>query len=311
MIKTKSRNRLLIILTLLISTLLVSFSLPGFANGNEPYAEVNGGEVTNGATFAGALGGSDYATYTQDPETGVYTVTLSGNVAPKYMIEIKSGSYILNGTGTISRAVGSTGTLIQMDSGVSLTLGGSVTIDGGADWGGSTPAAGAENTGIEATDSLIRNNGALTLTGNAVIENQASPMSSLTMSTVVGTGTFDINGGTIRNCSGRWAVTSPDTEEPITISGGTICGNLGSEGILASGDNQTLTISGGTVSGNTVTGNEPRCGVVREAYRIIITGGTFSDNNGCAVCYSNNTSEVAVSGGTFSGTRAMHNPWDT
>ena len=87
----------------------------------------------------------------------------------------KSGNYILTGDKTITRADGHTGTAIYVSNGASLTIGGNVAIDGGANWvldgEPSTPAAGADNTGTISTASLIDNNGTVSLKENAVIRN--------------------------------------------------------------------------------------------------------------------------------------------
>ena len=138
------------------------------------YAETDtvrstGGEVIDGASFVGALGGDEYASYSE--ADGIYTVTLNGNTELTDYIIIRSGNFILQGSGTITRAEGYTGTLIKTDSVASLTLGGDVIVDGGAVWKKdgqpSLPSEDAENTGITGTGALIYSNGTLTLTENA------------------------------------------------------------------------------------------------------------------------------------------------
>ncbi|MBQ6663467.1 MAG: hypothetical protein IJM69_08015, partial [Firmicutes bacterium] len=172
-------------------------------SGSPAYAiEANGGEVTDGASFVGALGGQ--ASFTTDGD--LCTVTLQGDAELPDVILISAGNYVLEGSGTISRAPGYTKTVFQINDGSSLTIGGNVIVDGGAIWtkdgAYASPADGGANSGIVATASMIQNSGTFTLTGNAVLQNNAAEFSNNhNTRAVYTTGMVYISGGVIRDCS--------------------------------------------------------------------------------------------------------------
>ena len=100
--------------------LLALAMMPIISYAGTNVVEANGGEVTDGQSFVDALGGQ--ATYTESDD--IFTITLNGDISlAKDYIDIESGKYILNGSGTITRGEGYTGTLIKVGSGASLNNG--------------------------------------------------------------------------------------------------------------------------------------------------------------------------------------------
>ena len=291
----KKRN----LLVMFVAMLLALAMMPIISYAGTNVVEANGGEVTDGQSFVDALGGQ--ATYTESD--GIFTITLNGDISlAKDYIDIESGKYILNGSGTITRGEGYTGTLIKVGSGASLKLGGSVVIDGGAVWTkdgeASTPAEGAENIGTQATACLVYNEGSFELTGNAVLQNNdgASALQSWV--------SCSMSGGIIRNnrASTRAAVSFPHGSPEFRMSGGEISGNYGSGSsgcLIDVGEysGAALNISGGTIRNNKGNG-----ALLLTRGVLYVSDGTFENNAGGTLfsfVYAN--SMLSFSGGTFRG----------
>jgi uncharacterized repeat protein (TIGR02543 family) len=244
-------------------------------------------------------------------EGGEYTITLYTNetIAPKTLsYSGKNVSITLNGNVTERTvSLSSDGSLFTIESGVTLTLGNNITLQGRS----------------KNTDSLILVNGGGALVMDTESKISGNTNSSSTSSTYVygggvfvnSGGTFTMSGGTI---SGNTASASSSTSVygggvyvsggTFTMSGGTISGNTASTGggvyIIYSG---TFTMSGGTLSDNTANGG----GGVYVGYNGTFTmnGGTISDNTTSFYYGNGSSSTSAFGGGVYvdSGTFTMNN----
>ncbi|MBQ4251805.1 MAG: hypothetical protein II704_02030, partial [Erysipelotrichaceae bacterium] len=263
-------------------------------------SETNAGVVIDGQTFVDALGGDEYALCTSSSEN-IYAVTLFNDVELDHELQLQSGNFILEGTGTITRAEGYTGTLLKIYGGVALTLGGNVILDGGAVWEkngeSSSPAEGAQNKGIVSDDAMVSGEGSFTLTDNAVIQNNDAGRYYATA--VYFMGSVSIEGGVIRNCDGGYGSAVCGGDMGFTMSGGEIYGNRGkdtsfSDAILYGHYNMLFT--GGTIRDNT-------CREVIFTYRerVTVEGGNFINNSGDVINASGMGKGVDVSGGIFEG----------
>jgi uncharacterized repeat protein (TIGR02543 family) len=195
-----------------------------------------------------------------------YTITLRNNeaIAPRTLsYSGKTVGITLTG-GTMERTVSlsATGSLLTVESGVTLTLGNNLTLQGRSN---NTAALVQVNSGgtlvmnsgsrvTENTNNAmwsygggiyIAYNGAFTMSGGIISNNSAD----FAGGGIYMTGTFIMSGGIINNNSAKdgGGVRSQGT---FTISGGTISNNTGAwgGGVLTDG---IFTMSGGVISGNT------------------------------------------------------------
>ncbi|MBQ1302148.1 MAG: hypothetical protein IIY29_02235, partial [Firmicutes bacterium] len=257
--------------------------------------------ITDGKSFVAALGGAAYASWARNPSTGVYTITLRGDAKRSREMLIYSGSYILQGSGSVSRAEGYRGTVMTVGSGTEVTLSGNVVFDGGAVWSGAaTPAEGAENTGITVSAPLIKNSGTFKLTGNAVIQNQAEDAGSRN-GAIHSSGSVSIEGGTIRNCGGGYGCAVYCDNSAFSMSGGTLSGNRGGDGDFYPGSVIHSYYSGGTmaISGGEARNNKAGGVFCSEHAGFTVSGGTFENNDAIAAKGYLNCGFINISGGTF------------
>ena len=111
---------------------------------------------------------------------------------------------------------------------------------------------------------------------------------------------FNMHGGVIQNCKGKYGGVSLKNGSRFIMEGGTISGCSASEGGGLYAENSTVTIKGGTIS---------RCsayaggGLYADNSAVTISKGTIS---GCSASnggglYAKNSSTIEISGGTISG----------
>jgi hypothetical protein len=230
-------------------------------------------------------------------EGGVYSITITNNetIAPKTLgySGKKVGITLSGGTTERTVSLSTTGSLFTVQSGVTLTLGANLTLQGRS---GNTASlvqvnssgtleinVGSKITGNTGFVGGVRSNGTFTMSGGEISENTGSLYAG---GVYVESGTFEMSGGEISGNTGAGVSVSGST---FTMSGGEISANAGS-GVSVSGG--TFTMSNGTISGNTGTG------VGISSYSSSSTTFTMSGGE-----ISGNTAfrggGVYVSGGTF------------
>jgi uncharacterized repeat protein (TIGR02543 family) len=240
-------------------------------------------------------------------EGGAYTITVRADetIEPTMLYyDDKKVDIILKGDAeerTVS--LGSNGSLFTVNSGVTLTLGNNLTVQGRS--GNTAPlvrvnAGGALSVGAGAKISGNKNTaastygggvqvngGTFTLSGGEISGNSASNGGG---GVYVSSGTFTMNGGEIRdNSVSSWGGgVYVDSSGTFTLSGGEISGNSASNGgggvyVYSSG---TFTLSDGEISGNS-------------AYYgggVQVNGGTFTMSGG-AISGNRSTSSDSDYGG--------------
>ena len=245
---------------------------------------------------------------------GVYTITLSADetIAPRALsYSGKTVSIGIDG-GTTERTISlsENGSLFTVGSGVTLTLGSNVTLQGRSD---NTAALVRVNSG----GTLAMENGSK-ITGNT----SSSDSESFTYGggvCVFSSGTFTMNDGEI---TGNTAIAGGGvcvfSSGRFTMSGGEISGNTatangavdgfyvpgGGGGVYVSGAG-TFRMSGGEISGNTASADEGGGVSVDAGGRFTMSSGEISGNtadNGGGV-YSNSNG-FTMSGGEISGNTA-------
>jgi uncharacterized repeat protein (TIGR02543 family) len=215
---------------------------------------------------------------------GFYTVTIENDetIAPTTLsYSVSNVSITLDG-GNAERTVSltSNGSLFTIASGVTLTLGNNVSLQGRS----------------SNTDSLVYVNG-----GTLVMESGSKISgNSNTSGTgngggvhVASGGVFTMSGGTISGNTAYWNGSGVFVRGTFTQSGGTINGNTttANGGGVMVYSNGTFTQSGGTISNNTAASYG---GGVYVVGTFTQSGGTISGNNATA-----NGGGVYISGGTF------------
>jgi hypothetical protein len=272
-------------------------------------------------------------------EGGAYTITLNANetIAPQTLYYSgKNVSIALNG-GSAERTVSlsSTGSLFTVESGVTLTLGNNVTLQGRS---GNTASlvnvnndsalvmnAGSKITGNTTTSSYggggiyVFDSGAFTMEGGEISGNT----SSFYGGGVYNNGTFEMSGGEITgNSSYSYYGGGVYNNGTFTMSGGEISGNTSSYGGGVYVGGGTFTMSNGEISGNTassygggvsnggtfemsggeISGNTTKGygGGVYNSGTFELSGGEISDNT------SSSSSSYSYGGGVYnSGTFTM------
>ena len=114
---------------------------------------------------------------------------------------------------------------------------------------------------------------------------------------------FNMHGGVIQNCKGKYGGVSLKNGSRFIMEGGTISGCSASEGGGLYAENSTITISGGTISGCTAGGGG---GLYAENNSTItISGGKIEDNeatrSGGGLLVKGSTLNIEGEGGTISG----------
>jgi hypothetical protein len=267
-------------------------------------------------------------------EGGNYTITLSANdsIAPKTLsYSGKHVSITLTGDSTERTvSLSSTGSLFTVESGVTLTLGNNLTLQGKS---ANTAALVTVNTGgtlVMNTGSKVSGNtssvsggvdvygGTFTMSGGAISGNTVSSSSGAGGGVFVSSGTFTMSGGTISgntsSSSGAGGGVYVSSNGTFTMSGGTISGNTASSG--AGGgvfvDSGTFTMSGGAISGNT---SYYGGGVFVDSGTFTMSGGTISGNTasyyGGGVYVSSSSTFTKQSGGTIYGSNASSSSKNT
>jgi uncharacterized repeat protein (TIGR02543 family) len=266
---------------------------------------------------------------TNAEEGGAYTFTLknSETVAPQTLsYSGKNVSITLNGE-TTERIVNltSTGSLFTIESGVTLTLGSNVTLQGRS---GNTKSLVYVNSGgtlvMESGSKMsdnttsyygggvcVNSGGTFTMNGGEISGNTSSYVlgGSYGGGGVVVYGTFTMNGGTISGNSAA-NTSSYSANRPyggggvavlsgtFTMSGGAISDNITRDGSSAYGggvymDGGVFTQSGGEISGNTANAFAPY-GIYSYGGGVAVLSGTFTMSGGEI---SGNTANVAGSTG--------------
>jgi uncharacterized repeat protein (TIGR02543 family) len=236
---------------------------------------------------------------TNAEEGGAYTITLKNNesIAPQTLsYSGKNVSITLNG-GTAERIVNltSTGSLFTIESGVTLTLGNNVTLQG----------LGSNTTSLV----YVNNGGALTMENGSKVSGNENTSSSLSYGggvSVDSNGTFTISGGTISgNTATRGGGVSVDSNGTFTMNGGEISGNSASSasnpaafggGVYVYG---MFTMSGGTISGNSASASASYAygGGVYVDGTFTMSGGEISGNSASA--YDAYSYYYSVGGGVY------------
>lgn len=205
-------------------------------------------------------------------EGGVYTITVNADetIAPKTLsYSGKTVSVTLDG-GSAERTVSlsTTGSLFTIGSGVTLTLGNNITLQGRSD-----------NTALLArvdSGTLVMEN------GSKISGNSFSSLSSGGGGVYVSNGTFTMNGGEISDNSASYHFSGGggvyvSNNGTFTMSDGTISGNTASSyqggGVYVDG---AFIMSGGEISGNTASYNGG--GVYVSNGRFTLSGGAISGN---------------------------------
>jgi hypothetical protein len=212
----------------------------------------------------------------------------------------------------------------------------SLVIDGGALWGGGSPANGAVNTGVTAERSLIIVSatpaGELRIKSGVVLQNNEIPVLNGYDGggAVYNEGRVEISGGKISNNRVGKTIGGGDNlyggalkndlNAFLTITGGEISGNhAASSGTTSGGrggaiiNNGTLTIRGGVISGNRadlwgggIASEHPNASFTMDNGTISgnSAGKSLANGLGGGV-YVNNTSWFTMKGGTISGNEAL------
>ncbi len=111
---------------------------------------------------------------------------------------------------------------------------------------------------------------------------------------------FNMHGGVIQNCKGKYGGVSLKNGSRFIMEGGTISGCEANEGGGLYAENSTVTIKGGTISGCSAYAGG---GLYADNSAVTISKGTISGcsaSNGGGLC-AENFSTIEISGGTISG----------
>lgn len=229
---------------------------------------------------------------------GTAVVNLTSNIEMDSVIRVSGDKTLTssNGSWLIRSTSYAEGNLLYVEDGASLTLSGSVIIDGNSDWI-------SENE----SDSLIENHGVLTIEGSAELRNNHYGVPSTMWGTappggsaVTNYGTMTISGGSLSENSGGNAVVYVDGGT-LSMTAGSICENE-SRG-MALEDGASFDMSGGRIDGN--NGGISASGGVFSWSTVRISGGSISDNVsrgsiGSGV-YLEFQANLVMSGGTIDG----------
>ena len=185
-------------------------------------------------------------------------IVLAADIAVSEAVIVPRNAHIMGNGNTIYRADGYTGTVISVNSGVTLTTS-DVIIDGGAVWAGrATYGANTANNGVVATGNLIATTGNanVVLNEGTIVQNNdgANAISLATR----GGGSLTLNGAwVINNRSAAGAIWGGD--DIIINEGSKINGNhatsIGGAIRMVNGNyGITLTMNGGEMNYNTSDG---------------------------------------------------------
>jgi len=223
---------------------------------------------------------TDNYTLTNDKATTIKTTTIKGEghtifVKPNAGITVTGKGNVLNlgaegykGTLTIDRD--------PRDVSVPETRGAFITVSGGA------------------TANMY---------GNVTLQNRQQVDQACVV--LEENSVFNMHGGVIQNCKGKYGGVSLKNGSGFIMEGGTISGCSASEGGGLYAENSTITIEGGTISGCSAGAGG---GLYADNSAVTINKGTIS---GCEAAineggglYATNQSTITISGGTISGCKA-------
>ncbi|MDR1221090.1 MAG: InlB B-repeat-containing protein [Treponema sp.] len=209
-----------------------------------------------------------------------YTITVKSNesLAPQTLFynEKKIGVTLEGGDSERWVVLNSNGALFTVDSGVTLTLGDNITLQGRS-----------SNT---STLIIVHSGGALTMnTGSKITGNSYSGLGGAMV--LYGGGTFTMNGGTISGNSAGYGG-GVNCGGMFIMNGGEISGNsAGRGGAMCVGG--VFLMNGGKISGNTATDH----GGVAFAGGVYVSGGTFTMSGGEISGNTANATGFAFGGG--------------
>jgi hypothetical protein len=223
-----------------------------------------GGTSDGGTPVPSNLSFNDALTWISDNavEGGTYIITLGADatIGPKTLSysDKTVGVTITGGSTARLIMLSANGSLFTVESGVTLTLGANVTLQGRS---GNTA-------------SLVTVNSGGTLVMNAGSKMSDNSWSGYGGGVNVYTGTFTMNGGEISGNTSSSSGGGVHVGGTFTMNGGEISGNTSSSGggVCA---NSTFTMSGGTINGNTASGSG---GGVYVGNTFTMSGGTISGN---------------------------------
>lgn len=162
------------------------------------------------------------------------TINIARDIALSQTIVVKKDLTIKSDGGfKITRSSSFEDTMFIVNNGVTLTLEGNLTIDGGAVWGGnvdSTLERGTTNSGVKASGVIIESNGSGNVTLNSGVTLQNNDTSASTGSAVLfnDSGTLNINGAVIRYNKAANAVIKTHLNSTVNMTAGEIYGNQSS-----------------------------------------------------------------------------------
>ena len=237
-------------------------------------------------------------------------VSIDSTVVIDKTLELK-GNVALKGKGTLLRAEGFKGKMVNINSNANVTMEG-ITVDGNNIVGSTGSAvyinssasftmnSGKINNNTASTAGGVYNyNGTFTMNGGTISQNTASVIGGVYNSN----GNFTMNGGTITGNSSNRDSGGVENTGKFKMSGGTISKNTAvNGGGINNCNNGTFTMTGGVISENTAKINGG--GVYHQSKTFTMSGGTISKNtatNGGGV-YINNT--FKMTDGTISGNSA-------
>ena len=245
---------------------------------------------------------------------GIANVYLAANIQAEEPITIGS-DVVLNGNGyTISRATGYTGTLVNVDAGVALTVENTVLDGSGATATGNLIATGnnasvilnegailQNNNGAHAVNLGTRIGATLTINGGEIINNSSDS------GAIWGGGHITMNAGKINNNSstGIGGAIRMVSACHLTMNGGEISNNTaaGDGGAIWGYGSSTYKFNGGKMNGNTSAGTGGA--IYIGTYSVIEISGDFelcnnkAANSG-AIRLTDHTS-MTITGGKISG----------
>lgn len=223
--------------------------------------------------------------------SGTGTMDVTSDITLNSTLEI-SGEATLKGTGTISRSSGFTGAMIRVLKDATLTIEGSVTLDG-------TPVGCTE---VNSAAIQVDVGGTLIMKGGTICNN----VNRGNGGGVNNAGTFELKGGTIRDNKatgtgsgkGTGGGIRNESTGALTITGGTISGNYAQDGGCGVFNyNGTLRMSGGTITGN--YGGDRGGGI---SHRATSTSGVFEISGNPVITGNYNGGQKDINGNITGGT---------
>ena len=236
----------------------------------------NAGVTVAGGTAKGEIVGGNYVRGNGSARVANSLVTITGGEFASDTAN--KAQYVIGGNKSMAYTGDTAKTLVEKDSGVLVN--GNVNIADGAVVGGSM--AKAENDGkatatVEGNSSVTVNNATSLagVVGGGIAETYYNYNASATAeSTVDGTSSVAINGGTIKQIQ-FGAVGTNDGALDAAVVGGGLANDAGSKATVG---NTSVTISDGTINGKVVAG-----GAAANGGTTMVTGDTFLSMTGGTV----------------------------